>query len=194
MVSNLSFSAPTGEWPITEDRAKLWLVDVITEDEVLVPDLIASSGEDVERCCKLILRKGVAFVYAAAWPSCIVLEHRPINAVTKIEYYAEDENTLTLLDNTDDVAYEVVVEGMLTYIHFKEGVSENALNTDKVRPIVVTLNVGYNDAVEAENAPAWVGRVMLGLCALYYEFRNGAPEKLVEAVDKYLWRHAPPAI
>lgn len=197
MVSHLDVTKFTGGYPITTDQAKAWLIDILEEEDEIIEDLIAAAADDIERATKLILRKGEAVIYATCWPSKLYLEHRPVHGVKSITYKVPGiEEAQTLADTN----YKLYTDGMLTTIIISDDVQAVEIDETDPRPITITFNVGYDvdaadDAADgAGQAPAWVRRMMRGLTALHYEYRNTPPDKMIEAVDKYLRRFAPPAI
>jgi len=180
-----------GASPVSLDEAKKWFVDILDEDNDIVNDVIQAATKLYEDETRIITRKSIGMISMAKWHDCVHVEHRPIYGVDKIEYFVPGEEVPSSL-GTDQ--YAITVDGLITTIHLV-GVQDIQLK-EIVSPVKITLDVGYDIGADQDDrkTPHDARVLIKGIGALFYEYRNGPPEKMLDAALKYLSRYRGPAI
>ena len=174
--------------PVTSDECKAWLVDVLAEENAMIDSLISSSVGIWEHETREILAKSEGLIYATDL-SRILIEHRPVWGITKIEVHLKDAEGYS--DLSLDHYRLSHSGGMLSLINFM-GVDGIAL-ADVVSPVKVTLDLGYDLAsADPYRRVSEKHKLMIKqLAAIHYEYRNSPPASMLKALEMYMFRHSP---
>lgn len=157
-------TAPT-EYPVSVADAKAALLVDHDQDDALIARLIAAATDEAERLSgRSLVTRTVALVLDC-WPAEIRLPYPPVQSVTKISYYDEDNAEQTVAASV----YLSVLDVVPPIVRPKPGQSWPSDALRDVSPIRVTYVAGYG---AAGSVPERYRALILGLVAVDYESRE----------------------
>lgn len=160
-------TAPTEE-PVTATEAKQYLAVDHSADDALIASLIAAARQEAERVAARSFVTQTVDLLLSGWPcdGRILLEYPPVQSVTSITYYDED-NVAHTMPAAD---YITVIDTNPPLIVLAKDASWPDETLRSVSPIRVRYQAGYGAAAAV---PARYKSLILALVANAYENRDG---------------------
>lgn len=160
-------TAPTEE-PVTATEAKQFLAVDHSADDALITSLIAAARQEAERVAARSFVTQTLDLLLPGWPcdGYIRLEYPPVQSVTSITYYDED-NVAATVAGAD---YITVLDTTPPLICLAKGASWPTATLRAISPVRVRYQAGYGAAAAV---PARYKNLILALVANAYENRDG---------------------
>lgn len=157
-------TAPT-EYPVSVADAKAALLVDHDQDDALIARLIAAATDEAERLAGRSFVSRTVELVLECWPTEIRLPYPPVQSVTQITYYDEDNAEQTVAA----AVYLSVLDVVPPLVRTKPGQSWPSDALREVSPIRVRYVAGYG---AAGSVPERYRALILGLVAVDYESRE----------------------
>jgi uncharacterized phiE125 gp8 family phage protein len=161
-------SPPTAE-PITLAEAKLYLKLDTTSDDDLVTTLITAARARAEWHTGRALITQSWTLWLDTWPDIVTIPLPPLQAVTSVTTYTQDDTAHTVDPST------YIVDHAANRLARKQTCAAPT-GLRRINAIAVTFTAGYGAA--ATDVPALLREAILELIAFLYENRGEAPAEL----------------
>jgi uncharacterized phiE125 gp8 family phage protein len=168
-------TAPT-EYPVSLAEAKAALLVDHDQDDALIARLVAAATEEAETLAARSLCTRTVELVLDAWPAggSILLEYPPVQSVTSITYY-DDDNAAATMPGAD---YFSVLDVAPPWVALAKNADWPTATLRSVSPIRVRYVAGYGSAAAV---PARYKALILGLVAVDYENREAlSPQGVVQ--------------
>ena len=164
-------TAPT-EYPVSLAEAKAALLVDHSADDALIARLVAAATDEAERQAARSLCTRTVDLVLDAWPvdGVIRLEYPPVQSITSVTYYDED-NDAAAMPATD---YISILDVTPPIVMLAKNASWPSATLRAVAPIRVRYEAGYGAAAAVE--PRYKALV-LGLIAVDYENREAISQQ-----------------
>lgn len=166
-MASVVVTAPAEE-PVTTAEAKAYLAVDHSADDALIASLITAARQEAEAQAARSFVTQTRDLVLQAWPcdGVIRLEHPPVQSVTSITYYDED-NAAATMPSAD---YYTVLDTLPPVVALAKNADWPDATLRDVAPIRVRYVAGYGAAAAA---PARYKTLILALVAIAYENRDG---------------------
>lgn len=173
-------TAPT-EYPVTLAEAKAALLVDHTADDALITRLVAAATDEAERQAARSFCTRTIDLVLDGWPAdnVIRLEYPPIQSVSAITYYDEDNAAATMPAGD----YIAVLDMTPPKIMLKSGSNWPTASLRTVAPIRVRCVAGYGAAAAV---PDRYKALILGLVVVNYENREAISPQGNVQMDRLL--------
>lgn len=165
------------ETPVTLAEAKAALLVDHSADDALITRLVAAATDEAVTVAARSLCTRTVELVLEAWPAAdgaILLEYPPVQSVTSITYYDEDNTALTM----PAADYVAVLDVQPPRVVLARNAQWPMATLRRVAPIRVRYVAGFGAAAAV---PARYKTLILGLVQVDYEHRESmAPQGLVQ--------------
>lgn len=158
-----------------------------TVDDDIIERLIRSAMQHIEQRTQYVLTECEGIKYRADWhvDYAVQLQRAPVRAITRIEYKPEGSNTYTELVNTDNAYYELDDTCPLAVIRFRRDVELPVYDPYAIKPIRITLDMGYADG----DLPYDLQQMVAALTVHMYVMRDNPIQERTTFVDRWIDSH-----